>query len=287
MYPQSLRALLKIDCPIKIVDVGANPIDGKPPYAPLMQGGNTHVVGFEPNLEALAVLEQRKGPGETYLPFVIGDGAAHTLHICFAQGMTSLLEPNPDVLDLFHGFEQWRRIVRTEPVQTKRLDDIPETAGFDLLKIDIQGGELMAMRHAVERLRDAVVVQTEVEFVQMYRGQPLFSDIDQFLRAQGFVLHRFTPLMSRTIKPMVANNDAYAGLSQTMWSDAIFVKDFAYPDRLSPGQLLRLAAIVHDCYRSYDLALHMLLAHDKREGTAYGPQFLAAIAAQNGKMAAP
>lgn len=287
MYLHSLRAILEIDCPIKIVDVGANPIDGSPPYAPLIRGGNTQVVGFEPNLDALALLEQRKGPGETYLPAVIGDGDEHTLHHCFAPGLTSLLEPNPDVLDLFYGFEQWRQIVRTDRVQTKRLDDISETAGLDLLKIDIQGGELLVMRHAVDRLRDAVVVQTEVEFVPMYRGQPLFAEVDQFLRAQGFVLHRFTPLMSRTIKPMIANNDTYAGLSQTMWTDAIFVKDFAYPDRLSSGQLLRLAAIVNDCYRSYDLALHMLLAHDKREGTEYGPQFLAAIAAQNGKMAAP
>jgi FkbM family methyltransferase len=287
MHPLSVRAVLKIDCPIKIVDVGANPIDGTPPYAPLMQGGNTHVVGFEPNLEALAVLEQRKGPGENYLPFAIGDGGEHTLHHCAAPGMTSLLEPNPDVLDLFHGFDIWRRIVRMDRVQTKRLDDIPETAGLDMLKIDIQGGELLAMRHAVERLRNAVVVQTEVEFVSMYRDQPLFAEIDQFLRAQGFVLHRFLPLMGRAIKPMVADNDIYAGLSQTMWSDAIFVKDFAYPDRLSSGQLLRLAAIVNDCYRSYDLALHMLLAHDKREGTAYGPQYFAAIAAQNGETTAP
>jgi hypothetical protein len=143
------------------------------------------------------------------------------------------------------------------------------------------------MRHAVDRLRDAVVVQTEVEFVQMYQGQPLFAEVELFLRAQGFVLHRFMPLMSRTLKPMVANNDTYSGLSQTMWTDAIFVKDFAYPDRLSPGQLLRLAAIVHDCYRSYDLSLHMLLAHDRREGTSFGPRLLAAIAGQNGKLAAP
>jgi hypothetical protein len=31
----------------------------------------------------------------------------------------------------------------------------------------------------------------------------------------------------------------------------------------------------------------MLLAHDKREGTAYGPQYFAAIAAQNGETTAP
>ena len=81
-----------------------------------------------------------------------------------------------------HGFPNWGQVVATEAVDTVRLDDVAETAGAEMLKIDIQGGELMAMRHAEARLRDMLVIHTEVEFLPMYVDQPLFSDVDQFLR---------------------------------------------------------------------------------------------------------
>jgi len=142
---------------IRVVDIGANPIDGDPPYAPLLRAGQADIVGFEPNRDALAALLQKKGPHETYLPHAIGDGKRHTLYHCQAPGMTSLLEPNAALLALFHGFPDWARVVRTEAVDTVRLDDVPETAGADLIKIDIQGAELMALGNAPERLAAALV----------------------------------------------------------------------------------------------------------------------------------
>ena len=199
---------------IKVVDIGANPIDGEAPYSPLLRKGMAHVVGFEPNPEALAKLQTQKGPNDVYLPHAVGDGARHTLNICAAPGMTSLLTPNPTVLNLFHGFPQWGAVTSKREIETVHLDDVPETAGMDLLKIDIQGGELMVFQNAERRLADALVIQSEVEFLPMYEGQPLFSDVDQFLRRHGFVLHRFYPEVSRVIQPLVVDNNIYAGLSQ-------------------------------------------------------------------------
>jgi len=272
-----LHSLLNISCNIKIVDIGANPIDGEAPYAPLLAAGNAQVIGFEPNLTALDTLNRKKSEHETYLPCAIGDGRRHTLTHCRAPGMTSLLEPNPKVLALFHGFSEWGRVVRTEEVDTIRLDDISETSELDYLKIDIQGAELMVFQNAVERLRNALLIHTEVEFLPMYIGQPLFSDVDQFLRQYGFVLHRFHPLISRTIKPMIVNNSPYAGLSQALWADAVFVRDFIHLDPLSAEQLLRLAVILHDCYRSYDLVLHLLSEYDRRMQTNLSKSYLATI----------
>jgi FkbM family methyltransferase len=272
-----LHSLLNISCSIKIVDIGANPIDGEAPYAPLLATGHAQIVGFEPNLTALDKLNQRKSECETYLPYAIGDGCRHTLRHCHASGMTSLLQPDPKVLALFHGFSEWGHVVRTEQVDTVRLDDVPETVALDFLKIDIQGAELMVFQNAVERLSNALIIQTEVEFLPMYIGQPLFSDVDQFLRKYGFVLHRFHPLTSRTIKPLIVNNSPYAGLSQLLWADAIFVRDFVHLDPLSAEQLLRLAVILHDCYRSYDLTLHLLSEYDRRMKTSLGKRYLETI----------
>ena len=262
---------------IKVVDIGANPIDDAPPYSVLLQAGAADVVGFEPNPAALARLEARKGPTETYLPHAVADGGQHILKVCAAPGMTSLYEPNPSILNRFHGFPEWGRVTARLPVETVRLDDVAEAIGMELLKIDIQGGELIVFRHGQNRLRDALVIHTEVEFLPMYVGQPLFSDVDIFLRAAGFVLHRFAPLTSRVIKPLLVDNDIYAGLSQLFWADAIFVKDFTRLERLSDAQLLSMAKIMHDCYGSIDLVLHLLTEHDARRGTGLGPAYLSGL----------
>jgi FkbM family methyltransferase len=262
---------------VKVIDIGANPIDADPPYAAMLRAGDAEVVGFEPNPAALAELERRRGPHERYFPLAIGDGNRHTLHICQAPGMTSLLEPDPAVLALFHGFPEWGRVLSTEPIDTACLDDLPETAGADLLKLDIQGAELMVLRHAEARLRDAVVIQAEVEFLPLYRGQPLFSDIDLFLRERGFVLHRFFPAVSRAVQPMMLNNDPYAGLGQLVWADAVFIRDFARLDALKDRQLLAMAAILHDVYAAYDIAFRLVAEHDRRQGTALAAGYLAGL----------
>lgn len=269
----SIYTLLGLTDRIKLVDIGANPIDGDAPYKPLLQTGNLDVIGFEPNLQALEELQRRKGPNETYLPHAIGDGKRHTLHHTLGQGMTSLLRPNMAVLPLFYNFAELAHITRTEEIDTLRLDDIPETAGLDYLKIDIQGGELMVFENATDRLSQALLVHTEVEFLPMYENQPLYSDIDRFLREHGLMIHRFEPIYSRTFKPV----DPYCGLNQLLWADAIFIRDITQPEKMDDGQLLRLAIILHECYRSYDVSLHLLNAHDKRTGSAYAPQYHNAI----------
>jgi FkbM family methyltransferase len=277
MAARSLKSLINESVRVKVVDIGANPIDSAPPYAGLLRAGDADVVGFEPNREALAILNTQKGPNETYLPHAVGDGRRHTLRLCKASGMTSLLEPNLKVLGLFHGFPGWAQVVATEKLKTVRLDDVPETAGVDLIKIDIQGGELMVFKNAVERLKTALVIHTEVEFMQMYVDQPLFSDVELFLRGHGFVFHRFFPLTSRVIQPMLVGGDIYAGLSQTLWADAIFVRDFSRLELMSDDQLLKTAAIVHDCYESIDLAYHLLLEHDRRSGGGRAATYLAGL----------
>jgi FkbM family methyltransferase len=271
----TLQKLLDRNVRVKIVDVGANPVDGDPPYKALLASGAADLVGFEPNPDALKNLQEKKGPNETYLPYVVADGKAHTLNICHAPGMTSLLRPNAALLELFHGFSDWGRVTREEIVNTIRLDDIADIPRMDYLKIDIQGGELLVFQNAIEKLADCVVIQTEVEFLPMYIGQPLFSDIDQFLRQHGFVLHCFFPLTSRTIKPLLVNNDIYAGLNQVFWADAIFVRDFTNLEALKDEQLLPMAIVMHDVYKSFDLVLRLLLEYDSRHKTRLAIRYMA------------
>lgn len=258
----SLTGLLNFKTKIDIVDIGANPIDGEAPYKGLLDKGLARVTGFEPNPEALARLNASKTKNETYLPDAVFDGSMQELKLCKTPGMTSLLEPNTELLSYFHGFPEWGTVIGRQMVQTVRLDDVRRIKNIDFLKIDIQGGELEVLRNGKNRLDDCVVIQTEVEFLPMYKEQPLFSEVEQFLRSRGFLFHRFFPLVSRAVQPLLVENDIYRGLSQEFWADAIFVKDFTKFNQLTALKLKKLALILHDVYGSYDIVLRALMSHD-------------------------
>ena len=43
----------------------------------------------------------------------IFDGSEQEMKVCVAQGMNSLLEPNLDLLNYFHGFPKWAEVKKT------------------------------------------------------------------------------------------------------------------------------------------------------------------------------
>ena len=148
-----LASILNLSRRTAVVDVGANPIDGDPPYKAMLSKGLCDVIGFEPQLDALEKLKEKKGPRERYLPYAVGDGQTHTLHICQTSGMTSLLEPDPRGLDLFPEFQTWGTVKHKQQVSTVRFDEISEIERVDLLKIDVQGAELSVFKSGRKKAR--------------------------------------------------------------------------------------------------------------------------------------
>jgi FkbM family methyltransferase len=262
---------------LKVIDVGASPIDEQPPYQKLFDAGHIELVGFEPDPDqyrALVALNRRRA---TYLPHAIGDGAGGVLHICKAPGMTSLLEPDMEILRHFHGFADWGTVLRTVPVQTEKLDDIAEAESADYLKMDLQGGELGVLRGAAKILQKVLVVQVEAQFVPFYKNQPLFAELDQALRQAGFLFHEFLTLHSRVFLPMMINNSVYAGLKQQLWSDAVYVKRFTDFGNLGERELLKIAVILNDLYGSIDLCALALQHADRQANTKRMDRYMEAL----------
>ena len=274
----SIAPIIQLDEVIDVVDIGANLIDGHPPYKLLLDNNLARVIGFEPNLDALERLNKQKGSNEKYIGKAVYDGEPQQLRICKSEGMTSLLEPNTDVLKYLHGFPKWGEVRERISVETVRLDHVKEIKNTDYLKIDIQGGELEVFKNALECLSQCCVIHTEVGFLQMYKEQPLFSDVDLFLREKGFVFHQFRPLVSRVIKPLILNNDIEGQLSQVTWADAVFIKDFTKFDELEPNKLKKIALILNDIYGSVDIAMRALMAVDDTLETDYAKKYIEYLA---------
>ena len=249
---------------LKIIDVGAMWTGGDGDrYANLVRALPCDVIGFEPIPAEYQKLIAMSRPHHRYFPYFIGDGYARVFHECKGPFASSLLEPDLALAQNFEYLGEYLQVIKTHKVQTTRLDDIPETLGVDLLKVDVQGAEMMVFEGAQERLKSALIVDVEVEFMPLYKNQPLFGEIDFLLRSRGFTLHQLHPY-SLTFKATLAKNEDAAKSRQTSWGDAVYVRDAPAFGKLEPLALLKLAAMLHENYRSYDLAARLLAAHDRK-----------------------
>ncbi|MEM9684327.1 MAG: FkbM family methyltransferase [Pseudomonadota bacterium] len=260
---------------IKVIDVGAMSLgDEHDAYAPLVQANIAEVVGFEPVAAECDKLNALGKPRHRFLPHIVGDGSVRTFHETNVPMTSSLYPPNSQLLDKFQNLENLTQVVRTESVQSERLDDIAEIDDCDFLKTDVQGAELDVFRGAPNLLQQVAVIHTEVEFVPMYQGQPLFAEVDRHLRDAGFAFHKLDGAAGRPFKPLMKGNNPNAPISQLLWADAVYAKDFMTLDRLPSNKLIAMAVILHEVYASVDLVHLALAAHDAREGGRLGAAYL-------------
>ena len=266
--------------PIKIIDVGAMMIGSKPPdYHALLKPGVSKVIGFEPDKEECKKLNQSCNDDCLFLPYFIGDGSERNFNLCNKNMTSSFYEPDIDLLEKFQAMSELHQVVGRSTVSTKRLDNISEVQEADYLKIDIQGCEVDVFNGAEKLLSEIMIIQTEVEFIPLYINQPLFAEVDQVLRKKGFLFHRFYQhgMAGRCFKPLVVNNNINVPLSQVLWADAIYVKNFMNYDHIPAGKLLKLAIILHDVHSSYDLAHYVLQHYDKQTKSNWAQQYLSLL----------
>ena len=253
----ALLAMFGMSHPIRVLDVGANPIEGDPSYKALLDAGHATVTGFEPQAEALAALNAAKSANETYLPDALGDGQNHDLHLYHHSGFTSIFPPDAGSADLL-GFGRSMTVTGSIALPTRKLDDIAEIIAIDFLKIDVQGSELSILRNGRAKLKDCLVIQTEVRLFPLYDGEPTFGDLSAELTNQGFQFFRFHTmkhaLLSRGYRKKLRRSE----FGQAVDGDAFFVRDLRLIGQLSNDHLIRLAIIAGGIMASCDLTLFCL-----------------------------
>ena len=252
-----LLSALPLPRPTTILDVGANPIN-EVPYRALLQGGGCHVIGFEPQEAAFAELQRIKGPNETYHPHAVGDGGTHRLHLYRSSGFTSLFLPHMPAARVYGG-ARWTQISGAVDLPTVALDAIPDLAPFDMLKIDIQGGEKLVIDNARRCLSEAVAVIVELRYLRLYEGEPMMGGVDDCLRDQGFMLHKF---MFNKSKPMPHSQSARLHKRRTadqlIDGDAVYLRHPGRIEAYTDGQVMHLAILASGVFDSHSTALYAL-----------------------------
>jgi FkbM family methyltransferase len=163
--------------------------------------------GFDADADECARMNAR-ADGVTYLPYALGaeDGAQATLRLTTPLGLSSLLEPNRSVLDQFP-YGRLVKIERTLPLTLTTLDTACRRHDIhpDVIKLDIQGAELDVLRGGTGVLADALLVESEVEFLPLYVDQPLFRHIDAFMAERGWILLGLRRDYWRRCSPAIAD----------------------------------------------------------------------------------
>ena len=252
--------------PVVLVDVGARGGLKRNWHA---ARPHLHVLGFEPDKREYERLTSTPtpDPATTWFDVALNNRSGPIrLHIARDRGLTSIFEPDRTLLDTFPQANRFDTI-DVQQVEADKLDALIERRGVkdvDFLKVDTQGSELLVLEGATQTLdRWAVGAEVEVEFTPIYREQPVFADVDRFLRQRGFLLFDLRPCYWKR----AAGSTVGGPRGQIIWADALYLRSVpslrVTIDRLDPAmrkaKLLKALSITA-LYGYFDYALELLHA---------------------------
>jgi len=201
------------DCEVTgIIDAGAS--DGRISKRLLRKFPAADVYAFEPNPLYTETLKQYAKDDSRFHPQFLAlsdqEGFAE-LYVTESPGSTSLFAPAKRLKEIS---PQGASVKSLEKVELVTIDQWAERNGdpaIQLMKFDIQAGELKALHGAVRVLDSStLLVYTEIWFNAVYKDGAIYSQVDLFLRKHGFVLYDL-------FKPK------YNPSGLIMWANAIFL----------------------------------------------------------------
>lgn len=200
---------------------------------------------------------------EKHIPLALSDTVGEaTLYVTQHPMCSSLFPPNETYISRFSELIEYMSLDFTIDIETTTIDAFCQEEGIteiDFLKVDVQGADLKVLQGAKEILKSSVLaIQAEVLFCELYQNQPLFSDVDRFLREQEFTLFSLpVAFRHRQGSPIVSGNNP----GQLLWGDALYIRDLleerVKKDLNQPDKILKLACMA-DILDFPDYALELL-----------------------------
>ncbi|PNG26306.1 FkbM family methyltransferase [Methylocella silvestris] len=291
MPSPAISALLNsLSSQLTLIDVGARG-GVSPDWDDL--GDEARLICFEADAEECERLNAQPQGGANYIPCALaGHDQGVEIQLTANPNSCSILSPSRALYENLPAFKGMRPIgtIRCPSMTLDRYCADHAIGDVDALKLDTQGSELDVLKGCAQILKSVSLIDIEVEFNELYEGQPLFGDVDRFLRNHGFVLWRFNHLafcsnglLEDSGAPVLLHSvdgDTYQSVPQAngqlFWGDAQYVRSEFVPTqpdaRLDREKALKGAILVGQ-QGHWDLALEML----RKSGDAELHSLLAAM----------
>ena len=174
-----------------IIDAGASIGDTSQKLSNLFPNADVHA--FEPFPEFVDALQQKAivNPKIKVQPFALGEkNGTCSFHVNESKGTNSLLKPREKSREVYGSLMESEGVIE---VHLKRLDDWVASTNIqkvDILKLDLQGGELSALQGATELLQKGNIssILCEVMFEKAYQEQPSWIELVSLIEKSGFRL---------------------------------------------------------------------------------------------------
>ncbi len=181
---EHLQALAWVDVG-SVIDVGAN--KGQFSLAVRSLFPDVEIHAFEPLESEFRIFKSVvRGPVKHYAVALGAEPAEAKFYVTSRADSSSLFKPGKN-----HEQLAGVTVSSAKTVQVVRLDDAVDVRTMAppvLMKLDVQGGELEALKGAADALPFIDSIYTEASFVSLYEQQPLAGEIIGFLAEHGFVL---------------------------------------------------------------------------------------------------
>ena len=227
------------------------------------------VDAFEPNREACRRAADASPSFVNWHPVALGRTTGkQPFYVLAAPTGSSFYPPNDDIQQFLNN-SAYRRLDHVVDVETWSIPDFLRQSNRpmpNLLKLDTQGSELDILQSIDDRgWDDVLAIELEVEFIEVYRGQPLFANVDAFLRSRGMLLFDL-----RTAREYCSAHDepgyylkkhfgvthGRQDMSARLYAgDALYFRDaFTTPPRTRDGLLKLIATLL--IYLYFDYAMY-------------------------------
>ena len=254
--------------PLTIVDVGSR--GGFEPQWDVY-GDSARLIGFESDAEECDKLNALRSGLRRHYPVALHrDKGTRPFYVTKHTAASSFFKPYSRFLDRLP--ESVNRTIKEERMlETLDLDSFlgeEDVGAVDFIKLDTEGAEYDILLGAKNTLSKSVFgISLEMLFNRQRIGEPLFSEIDLFLREQGFVIYDLPVFRcARTVLSphMFSDNAGPTDKGQVAWTQAIYFRDAV--DDILQGDLdykwddlriLKLASVM-ELFNLEDCAIELI-----------------------------
>lgn len=195
-----------------VIDGGAHLGDMVEKFGAHLPQAEFHCFEPDPELGEILIQKYSGNPRVNVIQAALGErpGKAR-FNINTSRPTNSLLDAaddlQSDLIRLCDPVKQVEVAVTTidEYSQTKAINRV------DLIKLDLQGYDYLALQGARSTLVNVKIVLVEILFANIYQGGGTFQDILNLMRECSFELHTLCGLQ-------------YGDKSKLLWADAVFIK---------------------------------------------------------------